>query len=432
MLAPIPEILDELRAGRMVILVDDEDRENEGDLVIAAENVSPEAINFMATHARGLICLSLTPERIAELQLPPMTEENTSRFGTAFHVSIEAATGISTGISVHDRARTVQVAVDPNSRPEDLVQPGHIFPLRAREGGSLVRAGQTEGSVDLARLAGLNPSAVICEVMSEDGSMARFPELEGFAEKHGLKICSVQDIIEYRRTHERLVRRAAETTLPTEYGAFDLVVYETDIDDLNHLALVKGEVSGEQDVLVRVHSECMTGDVFHSMRCDCGAQLHEAMRLIEQEGSGVLVYMRQEGRGIGLVNKIKAYTLQDQGMDTAEANLHLGFDPDPREYGIGAQILLDLGITTMRLITNNPVKRKGLQGYGLTITDRVPIEIRSNPHNKKYLDTKREKFGHLLSGTEQAAPEHDADFLSTLPDNFSGTEKESTRRRGEE
>lgn len=432
MQAPIPKILDELRAGRMVILVDDEDRENEGDIVIAAEMVSPEAINFMATHGRGLICLSLTPERIAELQLPPMTEENTSRFGTAFHVSIEAATGVSTGISVHDRARTVQVAVDPESRPEDLLQPGHVFPLRAREGGSLVRAGQTEGSVDLARLAGLNPSAVICEVMSEDGSMARFPELEVFAERHGLKICSVQDIIEYRRAHERLVRRAAETTLPTEYGMFDLVVYETKIDDQNHLALVKGDISGKQDVLVRVHSECMTGDVFHSMRCDCGGQLHEAMHLIEQEGSGVLVYMRQEGRGIGLVNKIKAYTLQDQGMDTEEANLHLGFDPDPREYGIGAQILLDLGISTMRLITNNPVKRKGLQGYGLTITDRVPIEVGSNPHNKKYLDTKREKFGHLLGDTEHDSPEHDPDFLSTLPDTFSGAQKESAHDRGEE
>lgn len=432
MLAPIPEILDELREGRMVILVDDEDRENEGDLVIAAENVTPEAINFMATHARGLICLSLTPDRIAELQLPPMTNENTSRFGTAFHVSIEAATGISTGISVHDRARTVQVAVDPKSQPEDLAQPGHIFPLRAREGGSLVRAGQTEGSVDLARMAGLNPSAVICEVMNEDGTMARLPQLEVFAKQHALKICSVQDIIEYRRTHERLVQRAAETTLPTEHGAFDLVVYETEIDDQNHLALVKGDVSGKEDVLVRVHSECMTGDVFHSMRCDCGGQLHEAMRLIEQEGSGVLVYMRQEGRGIGLVNKIKAYTLQDQGMDTEEANLHLGFDPDPREYGIGAQILLDLGITTMRLITNNPVKRRGLQGYGLTITDRVPIEIDSNPHSKKYLDTKREKFGHLLSRVEQGTPKHDPDFLSNVPDNLSDAKKEPAGGRGEE
>ncbi len=401
----IPKILDELREGRMIILVDDEERENEGDLVIAAEKISPEAINFMATHARGLICLALTPERIEALELPPMTEENTSKFETAFHVSIEAASGVTTGISAHDRARTVQVAVDPDAQPSDLVRPGHIFPLRAREGGVLVRAGQTEGSVDLARLAGLTNAAVICEIMNEDGTMARMPELRAFAETHGLQICSVESLIKYRRIHEQLVKRAAETVLPTEYGEFRLVVYDTDIDHQNHLALVKGDVAGKKDVAVRVHSECMTGDVFHSMRCDCGSQLNEAMRILSTEDCGVLVYMRQEGRGIGLVNKIKAYRLQDQGMDTVEANVHLGFDPDPREYGIGAQILKDLGITTMRLITNNPVKRAGLQGYGLEITGRIPIEIPANEHNMKYLKTKKDKFGHLLSEFDGSSEE---------------------------
>ena len=397
----IPKMLDELREGRMVILVDDEDRENEGDLVIAADKVTPEAINFMAMHARGLICLALTGEQIHQLDLPPMTEDNTSPFETAFHVSIESATGVTTGISAHDRARTVQVAANPDAKPSDLVRPGHVFPLRARDGGSLVRAGQTEGSVDLARMAGLNPSAVICEVMNDDGTMARMPQLREFSEKHGIPICSVESIIQYRRIHEQLIRRAAETVLPTEHGDFRLVVYETDIDDQNHLALVKGNVAGAQDVPVRVHSECMTGDVFHSMRCDCGSQLHQAMHVLSQQECGVLVYMRQEGRGIGLVNKIKAYELQDQGMDTEEANIHLGFDPDPREYGIGAQILKDLGITTMKLITNNPVKRAGLQGYGLEITGRIPIEIPANEHNHRYLKTKQEKFGHMLSEFEQ-------------------------------
>jgi 3,4-dihydroxy 2-butanone 4-phosphate synthase/GTP cyclohydrolase II len=397
MFTPIPEILEELRAGRMVILVDDEDRENEGDLVIAAEKVTPGAINFMATHGRGLICLALTPRRIDELRLPPMTTDNRSRFGTAFHVSIEAAEGITTGISAFDRARTVQVAIDPAAAPEDLVKPGHVFPLRAREGGVMVRAGQTEGSVDLARLAGLNASAVICEVMNADGTMARVPQLKEFAAEHGLKMCSVENLIQYRRLHEKLIRREAETTMPTKYGDFHLVVYETEIDDYHHLALVKGNVADGDDILVRVHSECLTGDVFASMRCDCGSQLHEAMRMIHEEGRGVIVYMRQEGRGIGLVNKIKAYQLQDQGLDTVEANVHLGFDPDPREYGIGAQILSDLGVRRMRLITNNPVKRAGLEGYGLEVTGRVPIEIPSNELNARYLQTKKEKMGHLLS-----------------------------------
>ncbi len=399
----IPAILDDLRAGKMIILVDDEDRENEGDLVIAAEKITPEAINFMATHARGLICLALTPGRIDCLRLTPMAATNTSRFETAFHVSIEAKHGVTTGISAADRAQTVLVASDPKSGPNDVVTPGHMFPLRAREGGVLVRAGQTEGSVDLARLAGLNPAGVICEIMNEDGTMSRMPDLEIFAKKHGIRICTVEAIIKYRRIHETVVRRAAETVLPTEYGEFHLVAYETEIDNNTHLALVLGDVAGRPDVMVRVHSECLTGDVFHSLRCDCGSQLHEAMRIIAAEGNGALVYMRQEGRGIGLVNKLKAYKLQDQGLDTAEANIHLGFDPDPREYGIGAQILRDLGITTFRLITNNPVKRKGLQGYGLEITGRVPIEIPANKHNEKYLKTKREKFGHLLAEFDEVS-----------------------------
>jgi len=397
MFVPIPEVLEELREGRMIVLVDDEDRENEGDLVVAAQHATPEAVNFMARHGRGLICLALTGERIDDLQIPPMTSENTSKFQTAFHVSIEAACGVTTGISAHDRAKTIQVAINPESTPVDLARPGHVFPLRAREGGVLVRAGQTEGSVDLSRLAGLNPSAVICEVMKEDGTMARVPDLLEFCSEHGLKLCSVRDLIEYRRRTERLVRRVAETHLPTEYGTFTLVAYETDIDDYHHTALVKGDVANGRDVLVRVHSECLTGDTFHSLRCDCGTQLHRAMEMVEAEGCGVIVYMRQEGRGIGLVNKIKAYELQDQGMDTVEANVHLGFEPDPREYGIGAQILADLGVRRMRLITNNPVKRAGLEGYGLEVTGRVPIEVPPNHINEKYLRTKKEKMGHLLS-----------------------------------
>ena len=397
MFSPIPEILDELRAGRMIVLVDDEDRENEGDLVLAAEKVTPESINFMVTYARGLVCLALTQDRIKTLDLPPMSPENTSPFQTAFHVSIEAAQGVTTGISAHDRARTIQVAVDSTSKPEDLVRPGHIFPLCAREGGVLVRAGQTEGSVDLTRLAGLMPAGVICEIMNEDGTMARVPQLNVFCEKHGIKMCTTQHLIEYRHRTERLVRRAAETKLPTEFGTFRLIVYETDMDPGEHLALVRGDVAHCDDLLVRVHSECLTGDTFHSLRCDCGKQLQQALRMIDEAGCGVLVYMRQEGRGIGLTNKIKAYQLQDQGMDTVEANVHLGFDPDPREYGIGAQILSDLGVSRMRLITNNPVKRAGLEGYGLQITGRVPLEIPPNDINRKYMKTKKEKMGHLFS-----------------------------------
>jgi 3,4-dihydroxy 2-butanone 4-phosphate synthase/GTP cyclohydrolase II len=396
MLTPIPEILDELRQGRMIILVDDEDRENEGDLVMAAEHVTPQAITFMATHGRGLICMPMTGERIKELDLPPMTAENTSAFSTAFHVSFEAATGVTTGISAADRARSIQVAADPASNERDLVRPGHVFPLRARDGGVLVRAGQTEGSIDLLRMAGMRPAAVICEIMSDDGTMSRMPQLEVFAERHGLKICSIEQIIKHRRMNERLVRRVAETQLPTKYGTFKLIAYETDIDDYQHLALVKGDPAAREDVLVRVHSECFTGDVLGSLRCDCGSQLHEALRMIEQAGCGVLVYMRQEGRGIGLLNKLRAYQLQDMGMDTVEANVHLGFDPDPREYGIGAQILSDLGVRRMSLITNNPVKRAGIEGYGLEVAGQVPLRMDFNEHNRRYMETKREKMGHLL------------------------------------
>ncbi len=397
MFASIPEVIEQLRAGRMIVLIDDEDRENEGDLVVAAEKVKPEDINFMAQYGRGLICLAMTGSQIDQLALPPMAPENTSRFQTAFHVSIEASTGVTTGISAADRARTVKVAIDPASTPKDVVRPGHVFPLRARDGGVLVRAGQTEGSVDLARLAGLTPAAVICEVMNPDGTMARVPQLAEFCEKHGLKMCSIESLIEYRRQTEKLIRRVAETALPTEFGGFRLIAYETQIDDFHHLALVKGEVAAHENVLVRVHSECLTGDVFHSQRCDCGNQLHLAMKMIDAEGLGVIVYMRQEGRGIGLVNKVRAYELQDRGMDTVEANVHLGFDPDPREYGIGAQILADLGVTSMRIITNNPVKRAGLEGYGLRINERIPIEIEPNEFNRNYLRTKKEKMGHLFS-----------------------------------
>jgi len=396
----IPEILDELRAGRQIILVDDEDRENEGDLVCAAETVTASDITFMARFGCGLICMPMTPEALNRLELPPMTQHNTAPLNTAFHVSFEAATGVTTGISAADRARSIRVACDPNTTADDLVRPGHMFPLRAREGGVLVRAGQTEGSVDLMRLAGMRPASVICEIMSEDGTMARMPELEVFAEKHNLKICTIKDLIQYRRAHENLISRAAETLLPTEFGTFQLIVYETEVDNREHLALVMGDVAnidGEAEApLIRVHSECLTGDVLHSLRCDCGEQLHRSLAMIAEAGRGALIYMRQEGRGIGLVNKIKAYQLQDQGMDTVEANVHLGFDPDPREYGLGAQILSDLGITRMRLLTNNPVKRAGLEGYGLEVVGRVPLQIPANKINERYLNTKREKMGHLL------------------------------------
>ncbi len=392
----VEEALEELKAGRMIILTDDEDRENEGDLVAAAEFSTPEVINFMATHGRGLICLALTAEQIDQLGLQPMTQDNQAPLRTAFHVSIEAAEGVTTGISTFDRARTVEAATDPNAKPSDVVQPGHIFPLRAREGGVLVRAGQTEGSVDLTRLAGLRPSAVICEIMSEDGTMARLPELKKFGELHNLKICSVESLIAYRRQTEKLVHCSAATRLPTRHGEFQVRVYETDIEDRQHVALVMGDIEPGDPVLVRVHSECLTGDVFGSMRCDCGSQLDQALEMIGEEGKGVLVYMRQEGRGIGLTNKIKAYTLQDQGMDTVEANEHLGFKPDQREYGIGAQILGDVGVTRMRLITNNPSKRVGLVAHNLEVVDRVPLVIPSNEHNEPYLRTKEEKLGHIF------------------------------------
>lgn len=393
----VEKALEYFRQGKMVILVDDEDRENEGDLAMAAEMVTPEAINFMAMHGRGLICLALTEARCDKLNLRPMVEDNTSPYQTAFTVSIEARTGVTTGISAADRARTVQVAIDDAAGADDLSRPGHIFPLRARNGGVLVRTGQTEGSVDLARLAGLKPAGVICEIMRDDGTMARMPDLEIFAEKHGLPIVSIADLIEYRLRKERLVKRAASSRLPTSHaGEWRVIIYENGVDELLHVALTKGEWGPDDSVLVRMHSECLTGDVFGSSRCDCGDQLKAAMKMIESEGRGAVVYLHQEGRGIGIVNKIKAYALQDQGRDTVEANEDLGFAADLRDYGIGAQILMDLGIHNIRLMTNNPRKIIGIEGYGLEVVERVAINAGLGPDNEKYLMTKKHKLGHMI------------------------------------
>jgi 3,4-dihydroxy 2-butanone 4-phosphate synthase/GTP cyclohydrolase II len=397
-LARIEDAIEDIRAGRMVILVDDEDRENEGDLTIAAEHVTPEAINFMARYGRGLICLSISEEKARKLRLPPMVHDNSSPFGTAFTVSIEARRGVTTGISAYDRATTIKAAIAPNAKPEDLVRPGHVFPLIARDGGVLVRTGQTEGSVDLARLAGLQEGGVICEIMNEDGSMSRMPDLELFAVEHGLKIISIKDLIAYRMRNERVVARAGETRMPLKVGGeFRAIAYHDQISGQTHIALVKGEIDSARPVLVRVHSECLTGDVFGSMRCDCGEQLQKSLRRIEAEGSGILLYMRQEGRGIGLASKIQAYGLQDKGFDTVEANERLGFKPDLRDYGVGAQILVDLGVREMRLLTNNPKKIIGLEGYGIRVVERAAIETAPNEDNVKYLRTKKKKMGHILN-----------------------------------
>ena len=388
--------IDEFRNGRFVIIIDDEDRENEGDLTIAAQFATPEAINFMARYGRGLICVPMTHERLEQLHIPMMVNHNDSQFGTPFSVSVEARAGVTTGISAADRAHTTQVLIDPKTRPADLVMPGHVFPLRAREGGVLVRAGQTEATVDLCKMAGLYPAGVLCEVMNQDGTMSRLPQLKRFAKRHNLKIISVTQLIEYRSRNEKLVRRVADTRLPTEYGEWQCIAYKAITDPDEHIALVYGDISGDEPILVRVHSQCVTGDVFGSQRCDCGEQLQFAMKMIAEAGKGAIVYMRQEGRGIGLHNKIKAYNLQDGGMDTVEANVALGFPADRRDYGIGMQILLDLGLKKLRLLTNNPKKHAGLEGFGLEIVERVPVIATPNEHNVRYLETKRTKMGHLL------------------------------------
>jgi 3,4-dihydroxy 2-butanone 4-phosphate synthase/GTP cyclohydrolase II len=394
--ASIEAALEDIREGKFVVVVDAADRENEGDLTIAAQFATPDAINFMATHGRGLICLCLTEERCEELGLRQMTDRNETPFGTAFTISIEAREGVTTGISAPDRARTIQVAIDPSRGAEDLVQPGHVFPLRARRGGVLQRAGQTEAAVDLARLAGLNPAGVVCEIMRDDGTMARVPDLVAYCEQHGIKMITVEDLIEYRRQTEKLVERMTSVRLPTSYGDFTAVAFRETLTGKHHVALVKGDVEGHENVLVRVHSECLTGDVFHSLRCDCGEQLDLALERIADEPCGVLLYMAQEGRGIGLLNKLKAYELQEAGLDTVEANLELGFAADLREYGIGSQILADLGLSTIRILTNNPKKMTGIEGFGLSVVEQVPIEVSPNAENRRYLETKRAKLGHQL------------------------------------
>jgi len=393
----IEEAIEDMKEGKMVILVDDEDRENEGDLTMAAEKVTPEAINFMTKYGRGLVCLSMTPKRMQELQLDQMVYENTASFGTAFTVSVDAKRGVTTGISAADRAVTILTAIDPKSRPEDLARPGHVFPIRAREGGVLVRTGQTEGSVDLAKLAGLYPAGVICEIMNDDGTMARVPQLMNIAQRFDLKIVTIKDLIHYRLKTERLVRRAATVHLPTQYGTFQAIAFESTIDDQYAVAIVKGTPSPDKDVMVRVHSQCLTGDVFGSYRCDCGEQLHKSLEMIEEAGLGVIVYLHQEGRGIGLMNKMRAYWLQEHGRDTVQANEELGFKPDQREYGFGAQVLVDLGVGRMKLMTNNPKKYFALQGFGLEVVERVPIEIAPREDNVRYLKTKKDKLGHMLN-----------------------------------